>query len=228
MGARAKPARPPWSASQANALDGRTSKARAPSLVGVASERVRRAHEQSPRPPPWSASQANALGREAGEQEREAEIGGEPEPRERRQAEPGRPLGDRPEDGEREQALAPEALHRARQEQERDHGRRERRPRAVAGVEPPEDEQEREDEGGARAVDERLEALGRGEQERHRARVGDDRRRPEAELPPSDRDRGRCADREQPNHEAVPLEQSAEVVEPVAEARRSLPAPELL
>src|ERR671934_940540 len=81
MGARAKPARPRRSASQANALDGRTSKARAPSTVGVASERLGRAHEQSPRAldgrrrkrTPWtgarakparplrSASQANAL-----------------------------------------------------------------------------------------------------------------------------------------------------------------------
>jgi len=39
-GARAKPARPLWSASQATAQNGRTGKARTPSLVGVASDRL--------------------------------------------------------------------------------------------------------------------------------------------------------------------------------------------
>ena len=48
----------------------------------------------------------------AREQQREPEVGGEAEHRQRRVAQPARPVRDRPEDREREQALAAEALHR--------------------------------------------------------------------------------------------------------------------
>src|SRR2546422_5104996 len=57
---------------------------------------------------------APGLGGEAGEQEGQPQIGGETEYRQRRPAQPGRPLADRPEDREREPALRPEAGHQPR------------------------------------------------------------------------------------------------------------------
>src|SRR4051812_15692459 len=69
--------------------------------------------------------------REVGDEEREAEIRGKAERSELAATEPGGALAERPEDGERVQALAAEAVHQARAEQGEDDGPGEQRPRPV-------------------------------------------------------------------------------------------------
>src|SRR5207237_3190015 len=116
-------------------------------------------------------------------------------------------LSERPEDREREQALAAEALHQARAEQRRDDDRRIERPRTVARPEPPEHGEERQDERAAGAVDEALEALRRREKQRNGADVGDDGRGQEPEPAPGDRDEHAPDEESQSDRERVPPDQ---------------------